>query len=336
MKSKTIVFTGKGQLGWVEEEVGRPDPGMLLIETEKTLISTGTELTCLERRFEEGTGWDAWVKYPFRPGYCNVGRVVEVGADVKDAAAGDRVFTRGSHAQYVTVPAGAAVKVPDEVDSESAAWGGLGKIVQNGVRRAEHRLGDAVVIVGLGPLGQLAVQYVNLLGPRELIAIDTVQLRLDWAIKHGATHAVRKTAGNAADDVRARTQDRMADVVYDMTGNAAALSEVLVLTRPLGRVVLIGDTGYPSAQNLAQYMVTGGLTLVGAHDSNPALEASVHTPWSHKTITELFMLYLARGRMTVSDLITHRFHYTQAADAYNLLRDQFAETMGVILDWTTK
>jgi len=333
MKSSAIVFAGKGHVEVIEEEVGPPSPDTLLIETEKTLISTGTETTCLDRRFEEGTGWDAWVKYPFRPGYSNVGAVVEVGAGVVAFAPGDRVFTRAGHAQYVTFPAGGAVRVPDAVDSESASWAGLGKIVQNGVRRAEHTLGDAVVVAGLGPLGQLAVQYVNLMGPRELIAIDTVQARLDLAAQHGATHGLCKPAGECVDAVRELTKGAMADVVYDMTGNAAVLSQVLGLARPLGKVVLVGDTGYPSAQHLSQFLVTGGLTLVGAHDSNPAPETSIHTPWSHTSITELFLHYLTRGRMEVKTLTTHRFPFEQAVAAYGLLRENRADTMGVILDW---
>jgi len=333
MKSSAIVFREQGAVDTLQEEVGPPLPGALLIQTEKTLISAGTELTALDRRFEDGTGWDNWVKYPFRPGYSNVGKVVAIGPDVAGFAPGDRVFTRAVHAQYVTFPAEGAVKVPADVDTESAIWAGIGKIVQNGVRRAQHKLGDAVVVVGLGMLGQLAVQYARLTGPRELIAIDTVEKRRDWAAAHGATHPLPGPAAECLETVRALTNGALADVVYDVTGNAATLAQVLPLARPLGTVVLLGDTGYPSTQCLSQYLVTGGLTLAGAHDSNPAPTATVHTPWSHTSMTELFLHYLARGQMEVRSMITHRFPYTQAANAYALLRDNRAESMGVILEW---
>ena len=67
---------------------------------------------------------------------------------------------------------GALTPIPRGVTDEDATWFGLAKIAQNGVRRAEHRLGESVAVIGLGPVGQLVVQYLRLLGARHVIAID--------------------------------------------------------------------------------------------------------------------------------------------------------------------
>src|SRR5687768_11242410 len=97
MMRKTIVFTGKDQIEVVEEPVGAPAAGQILIQTARTLISTGTETIALSRKFSPGTHWDKWVKYPFRTGYSYSGRVLQVGEGVTDFAVGDRVMARETH-----------------------------------------------------------------------------------------------------------------------------------------------------------------------------------------------------------------------------------------------
>src|ERR1700730_9128836 len=172
MQSRAIVFTGKDQVELLMEPVQEPGPDEVLIQARKTLISTGTEGICLSRLFATGSHWDRWVKYPFYPGYSMVGQAVAVGEKVQGIHQGDRFALREPHKEFVTVPASELYSVPADISDEEAPWFGLATIVQNGVRRAEHKLGDAVVVIGLGLLGQLVVQYVRLLGARQIIAVD--------------------------------------------------------------------------------------------------------------------------------------------------------------------
>ena len=153
MQSHNIVFTGKDQVEVYTEPVREPGSGEVLIQATKTLISTGTESICLSRLFEPGSYWDSWVKYPFYPGYSMVGQVVAVGSGVEGIHEGERFALRAPHKEYVTAPTRELYPVPDGVSDEEAPWLGLAQIVQNGVRRTEHRLGAAVVIIGLGLLG---------------------------------------------------------------------------------------------------------------------------------------------------------------------------------------
>src|SRR5438874_2764438 len=123
MKRRSIIFTGQNQVQTIEEDpLAAPERGEIQVETTRTLISTGTEGIVLGRKFSPGTHWDAWVKYPFRPGYSHVGRVSAVGEDVNEFGVGDRVATRGSHASQVNVRAIHAVKVPDEVSDDDSTW----------------------------------------------------------------------------------------------------------------------------------------------------------------------------------------------------------------------
>src|SRR5947199_2432056 len=104
MKRTSIIFAGQNQVQTIEEDpLAAPGRGEILVKTTRTLISTGTEGIVLGRKFSPGTHWDAWVKYPFRPGYSHVGRVSAVGEDVAEFRIGDRVVTRAPHASQVNV-----------------------------------------------------------------------------------------------------------------------------------------------------------------------------------------------------------------------------------------
>ena len=227
-----------------------PGEGQVLLRCNKTLISTGTELTCLESSFEEGTGWANWVKYPFAPGYSWAGEVIAVGDGVEGFSHGDRIALRHGHRQHALMDAqgleARALRIPDGVSDQEAVWFGISKIVQNGIRRAEIELGDSVVIVGLGILGQLAVQYAYLCGARDVIAIDPAARRAEVAREHGATHVLTASVGEAKDEVLRITGGRGADVVLDVTGVASVFAEALGLCRKFGRLVILGDTGMPS------------------------------------------------------------------------------------------
>src|SRR5689334_9414535 len=144
MKRKSIIFTGKDQVQVIEEgPLPPPGPGEIQVQTTRTLISTGTEGIVLGRKFSPGTHYDNWVKYPFRPGYSHVGRVIAVGPDVTEFQVADRVATRAPHTSLAQVKTIHAVKIPGEVSDDDATWTALGKITQIGVRAAEHRMGDS-------------------------------------------------------------------------------------------------------------------------------------------------------------------------------------------------
>jgi len=334
MQSLRVLFSDQHQVEVRTESVREPGPGEVLIQASKTLISTGTESIALARQFEPGSHWEQWVNYPVYPGYSLVGQVISIGNDVQGVCDGDRVGVRASHCQYVVTTPDRLYPVPDGVTDEDATWFSIANIVQNGVRRAEHVLGEAVAVIGLGLLGQLVVQYVRLLGAREVIAIDPAQRRLDLARAHGATVALAMDAQQAREDVLRLTDGAGADVVYDVTGAAPVFPAALRLLRRFGRLLLLGDTGSPSAQRLTPDVVLNGLRIIGAHDTNQPFTETEHIYWSHPNMARLFFTYLQRGDMRVADLISHRYAPTDAPEAYRMLREARAAAMGVIFDWT--
>jgi threonine dehydrogenase-like Zn-dependent dehydrogenase len=303
------------------------------VRTRRSLISSGTELTALHRDFQDGAFQQTYVRFPMRPGYGNAGVVEAVAEDVTDFAPGDRVASRGKHGQLVTAPANRAAKIPRDITDEQATFATLASIVQIGVRRAAHELGDVAAIIGLGLLGQLAIQYARLSGARQVIAIGTSPMRLELARSHGATATIATRAEDAQAELTQLTNGRLADVVYECTSNAAALAPSLKLVRRLGKLILLGTTGYPSQQHLTGEFVSRGISILPAHNSHPPAVATDRDWWTHRHMTELFFDYLRRGQMRVDDLITHRFAPQQAPQAYQTLDEDRANTMGVMFEW---
>jgi 2-desacetyl-2-hydroxyethyl bacteriochlorophyllide A dehydrogenase len=333
MESSNIIFTGRNEVKVLLEEVPELKAGQILVRSRKTLISIGTECICLSRNFEIGSHWDKWVKYPFYPGYSNAGEVVAVAADVKFLRPGDRVASQAAHRQFFVIDQDNVLKIPDAVSDESATWLPLAVTVQNGVRRAEHKMGDDVVIVGAGLLGQLAVQYVSLSGARSVISIDTAPRRLEFARAHGATHTLEMSVEEARDTVFEITEGRGADVVYDITGHSKVLSGALPLLRKFGKLIIVGDAGTPSEQHLTSEVITRGLQIIGAHAANPPQVASDENRWTRFNMGHLFFHYIEQNQMHVDDLITHHFSPADAVDAYNLLLTDRSAAMGVMFDW---
>lgn len=138
-----------------------------------------------------------------------------------------------------------------------------------GARAAAHQLGDTVVVVGAGPIGQMAARWATAAGARAVVVVDAVASRLELARNGGgATSVIESPIGEAADQIRAAVGDDGPDVVIDSTGNAEVFASALSLVRARGRVVVLGDTGTPTSQHLTSDVITRGITVVGAHDGH--------------------------------------------------------------------
>ncbi len=335
MESLNIVFTGKDQVELRREPVRKPGPHDVLIRTHTTLISTGTEGICLGRKFAPGTGWDGWVKYPFYPGYSGVGTVLEVGEAVTNYKVGQRVAARINHRQYGTLPEHEVFPLPEELSDAAGSWVAFATIVQGGTRRPSIVMGEAVVVIGLGMLGQLAVQFARADGAGEIIAIDTASRRLEMAANHGATHTLACGVQEAKERVLEITGGHGAEVVFDVTGHAPVFQHAIGLLRRFGRLVILGDTGNPEQQCLTHDVINKNLQILGAHDTNPPADSSDFDRWSKDEMIALFFKFVQRGQMQVDDLISHRYPPEDAVEAYNMLQTRRDEAMGVLFDWNS-
>ncbi|MBE0555749.1 MAG: zinc-binding alcohol dehydrogenase, partial [Proteobacteria bacterium] len=186
---QVLLRRGRIQVG--EVPAPRPEPGCILVRTAYSLISAGTEISIIQnstrslvRRAIEHPdkalqvlahlrqqGWrKTWEKVKNQMdsdtpiGYSCSGIVLGVGPEVEGYSVGDRVACGGAgfatHSEVVSVPCNLVVPVPEGCDLKSAASVTLGAIAMQGVRRADPRIGEVVVVIGLGLLGQITVQIL--------------------------------------------------------------------------------------------------------------------------------------------------------------------------------
>jgi len=334
MKSLYIVFPKKRKVDLQEEVITDPGSGEVICAASKSSISIGTETYCLLGEFDPGTNWDAWVNYPFRPGYGMSATIVAVGKDVLSLQEGDRIAASVAHQQFFKIQERDAHKIPEGISDDDASWMSLACTAQLGVRRAELKLGEDVGVVGLGILGQLVVQYARVSGARRIVAIDPIQERLALAKEHGAHYTLAIDVKNARHQIEEITDGKMMDVVFDVTGHPSVLAPSIRLVRKLGRVVLLGDTPLPSQQCLGPGVVSDSIAILGIHGTMAPAQSSEFNPWTHSEMTALFFDLLLQGRMHVADLITDHHSPSEAPEIYSRLLQDRSASMGVIFDWS--
>ncbi|WP_121744846.1 zinc-dependent alcohol dehydrogenase [Natronorubrum halophilum] len=329
----TIVFTDVETVTIEEHPVPEPDPDEVVIRTDRTLVSTGTELTILSGDVPPGSAWDDHIEYPFTPGYNNVGTVTAVGESVDDLAEGDRVATYGSHAKYVVASAEGCRPIPDGVSDDEATFFTIAEIVMNGIRRSDLVWGETAVVYGLGLLGQLTAQLCHAAGARPVVAADVADLRLGYLPERPGL-----TAANPIDDdvpavVRVAAGDRLADVVFEVTGNPDVITDELESLREQGRFVVLSSPRGETAFDFHDHCNSPSYTLVGAHNSSHPSVATPANPWTQHRHAELFFNLVAEGTLEVASLVSHRESYAAAPGLYDDLLADRTEAMGVVLEW---
>ena len=334
MKSRYIVFRSPLHAEFEEEDLGQIGPDQILTCTVRTLISTGTEMTAYEGSYPESSAWARYAKYPHRPGYSNVGRAMEVGEAVEGIAEGDLIYSWSRHATHSIISAGEGTRLPDDIEPSAAAYGTLAQIALNGVRLGRPILGDLVVVAGLGPVGQLALQCAKLSGAGSLIAMDLSRKRLDVALEHGADIAVNPLDRDPVQAVEEASSGRMADIVYDVTGNQEFIPQALRLLKPRGKLVILGSPRGPVEVDFHNEVHSKGLRIIGAHNS---MHAPVETPYNQWTLArdlDLFFSFIRKGRLDVEGLTSHILPWREAPKAYEMLHRNREDTVCISLDWT--
>ena len=318
--AQALIFTGQQALDFQEQEHQDLGADHVRVRGICSLMSTGTENIVYNRLFEAGSHWDNWVKYPFTPGYSWIGEVVECGADVNNVEVGQRVALRSPHAEEQCVPASDCLAIPEGIDPETAAWFALAKITYSAVRAADITLGQNILIIGGGPIGQMALRWMRNCGAKKIVLVDPLPLRQDIAKQGGAHKVIGKKLGDAQQDIMDSFDGLLPDVVIDSTGNAAVFEQALQVCKTRGKVVILGDTGSPTAQHLTKDVITRRIQIIGAHDCH----------FENQEPVSLFFQMLNDGRINMDGMNTQHFEFRDAASAYQLANEQRDQSMGII------
>jgi 2-desacetyl-2-hydroxyethyl bacteriochlorophyllide A dehydrogenase len=335
MSNPGVVFPVAGQVEFQEQELLPPGPEELLVRTRRSMISPGTELTILSGEFPENSAWAAYGRFPFLVGYSAAGVVVEMGSAVRSVKVGDLVAAPTPHALFATVAANSVSPVRDErVALDHIPFVSLGQVVMNGVRRADLKWGETVVVFGAGILGQLAVRFCRLVGARPVIAVDPALERLSCLPKEEGIVVIDPESTSVRERIEEVTRGRMADVVFEVTGNPSLIpTEFQALKAREGRFVVLSSPSGATLFDFHDLCNKPSHTIIGAHNSShPPVETSAN-PWTLERDAELFLDLVASREVDLEPLVTDRLPYTSACDAYRTLLKERAHGLAVILNW---
>ena len=357
------------------EEVPEPAlrQGGVIIRNEYSLISAGTERSSVQKRKEgllskaksnpdmvklvlsqmrhQGV-WNVYKKVmtkleAFGPlGYSSAGTVIAVANNVDDFVVGDKVACGGSganHAEVLFVPKNLCVKVPEEVSQQDAAYTTVGAIALQGVRQTAPTLGETVVVIGLGLVGQITVQILKAAGCA-VIGIDLDPQSVALARTLGADAAFRRSTAGLQADILSQTRGQGADavIITAATKSNDPIQLAGELARDKGRVVLVGDVGI-TIPRAPYYMKELDFKLSrsygpGRYDKAYEDQGRDYplgfVRWTERRNMEEFLRLVREKKVNVQKLTTHTFPIENALEAYEMIAGKKKDRyIGVLLEY---
>jgi predicted dehydrogenase/threonine dehydrogenase-like Zn-dependent dehydrogenase len=279
-------------------------------------------------------------------GYSAAGTVVAVGSEVGGIAIGDRVACAGAgianHAEIIDVPVNLTVPIPEQISFDVAATVTLGAIAMQGVRRAQPTLGETVVVIGLGILGQITAQLLSANGCR-VIGTDVDTGRIAIALENGLDIGVNPNDGNLVERLVKLTDGYGADAVIITAASTSSeiLAEAFQSCRKKARVVIVGDIGL----NMARADIYAKeLDVLISSSYGPGRydqiyeEEGVDYPlpyvrWTENRNMGEYLRLLASGRVRLDNMLEEPFSIDQAEEAYGRLSGEGQKPLLVLLKY---
>ena len=338
------LFKSAAQPGF--EFVERPEPEPAAAEVKVRVLRTGLCGTDLHIE-----SWDAWaqseIKTPLIPGHEFYGEVVEVGAMVRDVKVGDRVSGEGhivcgtcrncragrrhlcirtlsvgvhrdgAFAEYVVIPESNVWVHHEDIEPDlGAVFDPLGNAVHTAL--SFPLVGEDVLITGAGPIGLMAAAVARHVGARFVVITDVSEPRLELARKLGVDLALNVGSSAISEAQQALGMREGFDVGLEMSGNASALRDMIANMSHGGKIALLGIPPEEFAIDWNQ-VVFNMLTIKGIYGRE------MYETWYTMTV-------MLQSGLDITPVITHRFPYTDYADAFAVARG--GQAGKVLLDWT--
>ncbi len=363
-----------GDLEVVSVPPPAPRPGMIVVKNYFSVISAGTEKTSIDSRkssllqrarsqpdemrkvIDEArrTGlYTTWKRIMSKLdtsaalGYSCAGVVVAVDPSIQDIEVGDRVACAGAefavHSDLVVAPRNLVVPIPDGVSMEAAAYTTIAAIAMQGVRQAEVTLGETVVVIGLGLLGQFTVQILKAAGCR-VIGVDLDPDVIALALRSGADASLHRHGDPVASIVGSMTRGHGADATIITAGTKQndPIELAGVVTRERGRVVMVGAAPMDIPRG-PYYMKEIDIRMSrsygpGRYNTDYELKGLDYpigyVRWTENRNMQAYLDLLADDRIDTAILTTHRFHIDDALAAYALIEGEKTEPyVGILLTY---
>lgn len=353
-----------------------PDPVVgdneLLIKTTRTVVSIGTEtigakapsskLAALDGKvqnvkkgikFINDNGVDTFLRkvqvlngVKEAPGYSLAGHVIAKGKDVKQFKIGQRVAAAGSavatHSEYVTVPRHLVAATPDNVTDEQASFTTMGSITLQGIRLLDPKLGENVLVIGLGLIGMIGMKLLEANGCR-VVGCDLDPRKVAAAKEQGFTDTFVVSDDSFFRTIKAEICAHGFDnvLVCASTSSSAPLNGAFEAAKKKGRVVLVGAVGMEIERaNLFVKEIDFSISCSygpGRYDESYEKKGIdypyAYVRWTENRNMEAFLWLLSTGSVDMESLITHRIPFVEAETAYDTIMSSSDLTVGVVFEY---
>jgi predicted dehydrogenase/threonine dehydrogenase-like Zn-dependent dehydrogenase len=282
-------------------------------------------------------------------GYSAAGTVIAVGSEVDGIAIGERVACAGAgianHAELIDVPVNLSVPIPEGLSFDAAATVTLGAIAMQGVRRAQPVLGETIVVIGLGILGQITAQLLGANGCL-VIGTDVDPSRIATALENGLDIGINPGEGDLIERVVKLTNGYGADAVIITAASASSdiLAEAFHACRKKARVVVVGDVGLNMARDdiYAKELDVLISCSYGPGRYDPVYEEEgadyplPYVRWTENRNMGEYLRLLAAGRVRLDNMIQEPFPIDQAEGAYGWLSGEGQKPLLVLLKYPSR
>ena len=334
MKSRALWFDAPYQVAVRDVTLPALTPDQVLVQTDVSAISAGTELLFYRGQVPANMALDATltslageVRYPLRYGYACVGQVIECGAQVAAEWRDRRVFSFQPHASHFIATPTELLPLPPELDPRCAAFLPNMETAINFVLDGAPRIGEQVVVLGQGVVGLLTTAVLAQFPLQQLLTFDRYGVRREKSRRLGATAVFDPMESADLKSAQEFLGEVGADVVYELSGNPDALNLAIELAGFAGRIVVGSWYGRKSvALDLGGRFHRSRLRLISSQVST--LTPELLARWDKSRRMDVAWSMLAR--VPVGDLITQTFSIEDAAQAYTLLDRQPEQAVQIL------
>ena len=339
-------FDERGRGCVINEPIPQLRRGTVLVKVHASLISPGSELS-RAKTARKAPPADSGTPTPF--GYQNAGEVIDLGENVSGLKRGDRVACMGAtyalHSNYAIVPQNLCASLPANVSYEEGAFAHLAMTALHTIRRGEPQIGEYLLVVGLGLVGQLTARLGQVAGMYTM-GWDTIGFRCDLAKRWGIDQVTLIGADNEAEKAKEFTNGfgfDMAVIAFggDATETCEQITHVMsqsVDTHLMGRICIVGG----ATTQLRWGAALGNMdvrscarTGPGYHDEQWEHGETAYPPtfmrWNTKVNMTCVLRLISEQKLDVKSLITHRLPLAKIDDAITAHVENPDATLGTVL-----
>jgi 2-desacetyl-2-hydroxyethyl bacteriochlorophyllide A dehydrogenase len=327
-----LIFRSPRRVALRTEPLPPPAAGQVEVETALSAISAGTEML-IYRGFapldlpadEILPSLSGPLKYPLRYGYACVGRVAGLGEELDSSWLGRRVFAFHPHADRFVASVSDLLTIPDAVSDDRAVFLPQAETALGLIHDGAPLLGERICILGQGIVGLLVCAVLARIPLVHLLTFDRFTRRRELSMKLGAQESLDPGGRGRG---RRRSEDRGADLTFELSGDPTALNMALALTGYGGRVILGSWYGRQAAQlDLGGAFHRSRIRILSSQVSriDPALTGRWDKARRFDAAWELLR------EIKPEAWITHRVPFSQAASAYQILDRRPQDALQVVL-----